>query len=285
MKGSLQTVRTFIVGTIIGIVAMIPGLSGAVLAVCLGVYERLIADLADLRHKLKEDFAFILLIGIGILVGTFIVSFGLEYVLENYEAVAYLFFTGLIIGQFPSLLKQTDRTKPVTKTNILALVIGLCIMVVMGALIAAEESEIVFDHDLTAYLCMIGIGFVFAISHLVPGISGTTIMVVLGVMTTLTTAITDLDIAFLIPICFGLLLGVLSFAKVVHHSIVNHRNTTYSLVIGLTVGSIGVMLLYVYNEVGGWEDIALGILFFFVGILVSMALSKLGKEPLPETSV
>jgi len=285
MKGSLQTVRTFIVGTIIGIVAMVPGLSGAVLAVCLGVYERLIADLADLRHKLKEDFVFILLIGIGILAGTFIVSFGLEYVLENYEAVAYLFFTGLIIGQFPSLLKQTDRTKPVTKTNILALVIGLCIMVVMGALIAAEESEVVFDHDLMAYLCMIGIGFVFAISHLVPGISGTTIMVVLGVMTTLTTAITNLDIAFLIPICLGLLLGVLSFAKVVHHSIVNHRNTTYSLVIGLTIGSIGVMLLYVYNEVGGWEDIALGVLFFFVGILVSMALSKLGKEPLPETSV
>jgi Predicted membrane protein len=285
MKGSLQTVRTFIVGTIIGIVAMVPGLSGAVLAVCLGVYERLIADLADLRHKLKEDFVFILLIGIGILAGTFIVSFGLEYVLENYEAVAYLFFTGLIIGQFPSLLKQTDRTKPVTKTNILALVIGLCIMVVMGALIAAEESEVVFDHDLMAYLCMIGIGFIFAISHLVPGISGTTIMVVLGVMTTLTTAITNLDIAFLIPICLGLLLGVLSFAKVVHHSIVNHRNTTYSLVIGLTIGSIGVMLLYVYNEVGGWEDIALGVLFFFVGILVSMALSKLGKEPLPETSV
>ena len=285
MSSSLQTVRTFIIGTIIGIVAMIPGLSGAVLAVCLGVYERLIADLADLRHKLKEDFHFILLIVVGILVGTFIVSFGLDYVLENYEAIAYLFFTGLIIGQLPSLLKQTDRTKPVTKANILALAIGLGVMVVMGILIVLEDpQQAVFDHNFAAYICMIGIGFVFAISHLIPGISGTTIMAVLGVLTVLTSAIKDLDFAFLIPLCFGLLLGVLVFAKIVHRAITNHRNTTYSVVIGLTIGSIGVMLLYVYPEIGGWEDIALGILFFFVGILVSVALSKLGKEPFPETS-
>jgi len=273
MGNAIQTVRLLVVGTIIGIASMLPGLSAAVLAVCLGVYERLIEDIADLRHKLMGDFRFILMIGCGLVLGTVIASFGLKFVIDNYAAIALVFFIGLIIGQLPSLVNQMDRTSPVTSGNAIAFAVALGIMILF--MVLEDSAERTFDHNLTSYICMIGIGAVFAISHLVPGISGTTVMIVLGVFTVLIDAVTEFDFAFLIPIIIGMVIGVLGFAKVVNYAIKAHRNTTYSMILGLTLGSIGVIVLKAAPEMDGIWDMALCVVFFFVGILVSIALSRL----------
>ena len=273
MGNSRQSVKLLIVGTIVGIASMVPGLSGAVLAVCLGIYERLIADLADLRNKIRKDLAFLVLVGCGMILGTFIVSFGLDYVIENYKAISFLFFVGLIVGQLPSLINQTDRSKPVTQSNILALVVGLIVMAII-ALIGGYQNEIIFDHNIFSCICMVAIGAIFAISHLVPGISGTTVLLALGVLTALTNAITELDFIFLIPILLGLVIGVLSFAKIVHRSITNHRNSTYFLILGLVLGSIAIIVSDAITIIAGWEEVVLGFVFFLFGILVSLGLSK-----------
>ena len=272
----MQSVRTLMVGIIVGIASMVPGLSGAVLAVCLGIYERLIADIADIRHKLRTDIVFLVIAATGMILGTFVVSFGLKYVMENHIAVSSLLFVGLIIGQLPSLFRQTDRSKEVTKTNILALILGLGIMVAL--MFAGTADDIVLDRGIVSLLLIVAIGAIFAMSHLLPGISGTTVMIVMGTFTALITAFTTLDMTFIIPLCIGFLIGALGFSKVVNHALNNFHNSTYSLIIGLTIGSMAVIMIQnVLPNLFGWSEVVFGIVFFFVGIIISIALSRLGE--------
>ena len=272
----MQSVRILIVSVIVGIASMVPGLSGAVLAVCLGIYERLVADIADIRHKLRKDIVFIVIVGSGMILGTFIASFGLKYILDNHVAISSLLFLGLIVGQIPSLFRQTDRTKEVTKTDILALIIGLAIMACF--LFAGKSEDIVLDRGIISIILIIAIGAIFAMSHLLPGISGTTVMMVLGTMTALMTALTEMDLSFIIPLGVGFLLGALAFSKVVNRALTSFRNPTYSLIIGLTFGSMtALMIQYILPNISGMNDVILGVIFFFVGIVISIALSRLGE--------
>ncbi|MBR5999363.1 MAG: DUF368 domain-containing protein, partial [Candidatus Methanomethylophilaceae archaeon] len=82
MANVLKSVRDIIVGTVIGITAMLPGISGATMAVAFGIYERLIRDLADLRTYLVKDLKFIILLAVGLVLGTFLAAKVLEDVLD-----------------------------------------------------------------------------------------------------------------------------------------------------------------------------------------------------------
>jgi len=284
MESALSSVKKFFIGMLVGIVSTVPGVSGAVLAVVFGIYERLVEDIADIRHKLREDFAFLMIVGIGLVIGIIISFKGLDWILENYLVASMMLFTGMILGQLPELWKFTlPETKP-SATNILAFVIGIAIMIVFLIIAMYETEGIVLEHDLTSGMYMIIIGIIFSISHLAPGISGATVLLAMGLYPALIDTISGFDVYLMVPLLIGILIGLIGFAKVVHYALTRYRKSTYMLIFGLTIGSLLVIGREVVIAEPGITDIALGIAALVAGILISIWFSRLGRKSSKESS-
>ncbi|MCL2296430.1 MAG: DUF368 domain-containing protein, partial [Methanomassiliicoccaceae archaeon] len=160
MESPLSALKKFIIGALVGVVSTVPGVSGAVLAVCFGIYERLIADVADIYHKIREDFAFLLMVGLGIAFGILVSFKGLDWILENYLVASMMLFTGMILGQLPELWKFTEPAVSPSKTNILAFIVGIAIMCLFLALSMQKSEEIVLTHDMMSCIYMLIVGVI-----------------------------------------------------------------------------------------------------------------------------
>lgn len=272
----MLSVKKFLIGTLIGIASMVPGVSGAVLAVCFGVYERAVAVLADLRHKLREEFSFIALLALGIVFGMFLVASGLDFLFEQYRFISILLFTGLIIGQYPELWRHTEPAVKPSATNIVCLVIGFLIM--CSFLFMGETQDKVLTHDTMSYFYMMIVGIFLAISKISPGISGSTILMAVGLMVPLTRAMATFDIKLLIPLGIGMIIGLVLFSKVVNYALNNYRISSYMMIFGLTLGSTIVMLSTSIEHYAGSMDLLTGATALIIGIVISIIFTKLGRK-------
>lgn len=270
------------IGIIIGIAAMLPGISGAVLAVLFGIYERLVRDLAKLHYYIKADFWFIILFLIGGIVGTVISAKLLNEAMDRYPAECLMFFVGLIAGQIPALYKLTATSsceKPAAH-NMLAFIIGI---IAMGSMIAVDLLEISSGdvellHDSYGYAVMFVIGVVVAISALVPGISHSTILIVFGLFAAFTAAVGDVDVAFIGCMMLGILAGALLFSKVIHYALDHHHRTMMFLILGLTIGSLAALLFTSADKVDGLMHILACICTLAVGLAVSIWSMKMSHK-------
>ena len=126
-----ESARNVIVGVIVGVFMILPGASGATMAVLFGVYERLIRDISKLREFLIKDFFWLLTLGIGGIIGVIACSKGLDMLIQDHKIPLMLFFAVLIFVQLPDIWKQSDDGQKLTETNILAIIAGLAIMMVV----------------------------------------------------------------------------------------------------------------------------------------------------------
>lgn len=280
----MRSVKDVLVGALVGIVSMLPGASGATIAVIFGIYERLVSDLADLRHRLLKDVRFILLIGIGIVLGMLICAFGLEFLIDNYEIPTMFFFAALIVSQIPDIKKLGDDGEPLTKYNILAFIVGLAIMVSFLFIDSGESADL---EGTSGIILMVLIGVIFAVSKLAPGVSGSTILLALGFYEPFMHAMTDLDMHMLIPVGIGLIVGVLGFSKVIDHFMHNNRKSTYIMILGLTAGSVITVTADAIMMMDGTDMILFSVVGIILGLVLGILLSKVAytyaKETIPSS--
>lgn len=281
MESRAKAVKEVIVGTLVGIAAMLPGISGAVICVCFGIYERLVRDIAKLRYWLRADFWFILYLAIGVLIGTLVSAKILSGAMEAYPTESLFLFVGLIAGQIPAVYYMTgpkENGKP-TNVNIIVFVIGLIIMASMLAVdLMGNSRDVEIGHSLTDMLIMFAVGLVVAVSALVPGISHSTVLIVFGLFTAFTNAISDLDFALLLPLVAGVVVGALLFSKVVHYALEKHHRTTSFLILGLTVGSLFTLCISSAMDVDGAVHAVGGAVTFVIGVFVSIWFMKKSAE-------
>ncbi|MDR0791061.1 MAG: DUF368 domain-containing protein [Methanomassiliicoccaceae archaeon] len=269
--------KNFLIGILLGAATWIPGISGGVVAILFGVYERLIDDVNNLRAKIREEAGFLLTLGIGVAIGLLIIVYIVDYMMSVYLMATMLFFVGLIVGQLPDLLKITKRGEPTKAKHIVWLALGLAVMIVL--LIAERQfgddsgKSAIMDSGLMVGIALSFIaGSIFAVSKIVPGISGSTVLLVLGLYVWMNTIIKELNLVYLLPFAVGFVIAVFLFAKVMWHIIENHHHALDYFVIGLTVGSMIVILAM--TDVGGLNDILIGCVAAAAGILISLTFSK-----------
>ena len=276
MKSAYTAVKNFCVFVVIGIGSMLPGLSGATLAVVFGVYERLIRDLAKLRTYLVKDIKFLLLVVAGFALGTLICAKLLNQALEDYPIECLMFFIGLIAGQIPMLARtvnqdaKTERKGLYGRDCTIAFAVGLAVtlsMIVLDAVGQVGEAHV--EHNAMGVIIMIVVGVIFAISAILPGLSHSTVLLVLGLMSTFTAAISDLDFFLLAPILLGLVIGALGFSKVIHAALENHHLVTMMCILGLTLGSLGVIAWYVIKDFV-LTDFLIGCVCLAAGLFLSL---------------
>ena len=268
-----QAVKDLMVGVLMGAVSFLPGASGSTIAVIFRVYERLVADIADIKNKLLKDLWFVVPIGAGILLGMLLCAKGLEVLLEDFRVPMMFLFVALIATQIPDIKSMGDDGEKLTLGNIIAFIVGFAIMMVF--MVVGWNAPI--DEENPGFVIMILVGVIYAMSMLSPGISGSTVLLALGFFTAFDKAIShpthNLDL--ILPIALGLLIGGLAFAKVIDYFMRNHRKSTYAVILGLTVGSALTVLINGLKDLSGTEMIIQSIICALIGAVLGLGLNRL----------
>lgn len=261
----MKFILNIIYGAIVGVANIIPGVSGGTMAVILNIYDKLLSAFTGLRKNFKKSFMYLLPIGIGAVAGIFMFSKLLKFLLENYPIPTNFFFLGLIIGGIPLVFKKATETK-FKAVSIIPFIIFLVAMIVL-AFVNTENTGIITTLDLGTYIYILIGSAVSAMCMIIPGVSGSMIMMILGLYTTVLTAVSKLDILMLIPVGIGVVIGIVCGAKLIDICIKRFPQATFFAIMGLMIGS----LLSIYNNSGFEFNIQgiIAIITLIIGFFVS----------------
>jgi len=257
-------------GILVGIGFITPGLSGGVLAVVFGLYERLMRWLGNLKEQFLKNLLFFLPVGIGGVIGVVAFSAAVDWAFENYRVQAIWLFIGFIVGTFPSLLKTAGKEgRKSWHWLLLALAaVGMFfLMRWMETIRSMEVAPSFFSWLLSGAL--IGLGVV------VPGMSPSNFLIYLGLYEKMTAGISRLDLGVMIPLALGGLVCVLLFAKLVSWLFKKAYAFMYHLILGVVVGSTAAIIP---SGARGLGVIAACALLFLVGAAISYGLAKLDEK-------
>lgn len=229
-----------IFGALIGIANIIPGFSGGTMAVILGMYDKIISAISNIKNDFKNSLKILIPIGVGAVLG--IVGFAkiIEFLLEKFPIATNFVFTGLIIGSFSMIIKKTTAKRR-NLSGIVAFLAGIVLMILMQLANVAENSAIT-QLDIASFIKIFTASLISAGAMIVPGLSGSFLLLLFGVYTTILTAISSMNILILMTVGIGCLFGILIFAKIIDKLFKSCKNETYMAILGLMVGSIWSIL-------------------------------------------
>ena len=163
--------KSFVVG--LGIIFPI---SASYLAIGLGLYKRILDDINDLKTSIKKDFKFLLSVAIGIVFSALVSCLLVNFTLKRFPVATLLCFTGLIVGGIPELFKKTNRKYKVG--NFIWMIAGICLLV--GISFLKTSGDVVLATNAIGLLKIFGAGALAAGTMMIPGVSGSAILVIIG---------------------------------------------------------------------------------------------------------
>lgn len=233
----MKTIKNFIKGMIIGISILVPGVSGGTMAIILGIYEDLIHALSSFFENWKKHSILLLEIVLGGLLSIKLFSYYMEKLLIKQPYLMHFLFMGIIIGGTPSLYRKYIDSGKKRSSDYLFLLLGL-ILVLSLSFISVTSTPTIISLTFRDLLFIYLIGIIIALALVLPGISGSLLLMTVGMYSTTINAINTLNIIFLIPLVLGIVTGILTGSRVIERLIRSYPGRTYMLIIGFVIGSI-----------------------------------------------
>lgn len=273
----MKNLITAIKGIALGMAFVIPGFSGGTMAVILKIYDKLLDAISLSIEKLKKNIFFLLFLGIGMAVGVFLTSVCLSLLFQYHPVPTSLTLVGIVVGSLPMIWKECTSEHKFKPVNIIPFLIAFALMVVMFFLEKADMTELSAQTEFSVALAVklaIG-GFVAAISMVVPGISGSLMLTIMGMYETSIAAVKDLNFALIAPIGIGAVIGVLSGAKIISVLLKKFKQGTYSVIIGLIVGSL---LTIFPSDFEFNADGIIGIVLCIIGFIIPIFFDRMSSK-------
>lgn len=276
MKNSLILL---IKGFLIGVAKIIPGVSGAMLAISFGIYDKAINAINYFFHDIKKNVKFLIPIGIGVFLAIVLTSKIVLISLDKYFLPTMLLFIGLITGGIPMIFKKVEYNY--TKKNILIAVI-IFLLIISIPLIKPNSDVIVFNLSISSFILLILIGMIDAFTMVVPGISGTAIMMIIGCYEPLMQVFSNLsdfsliltNLYILFPFGIGVLFGIIITVKLISYLFKHYEIKTFFAIIGFVISSVFLLLIKTFNGNYNLQQILVGLLLFIVGYYLSLNFDK-----------
>lgn len=256
----LKSLFVFFKGLFIGGTMMVPGVSGGSMAMILGIYDRLISSIASFRKSPKKNALFLIKFCIGAVIGiALFAKFVITPLLHTFELPVSYFFLGTVAGGVPMIYK----TAGVKKLNysaicypIIGIILVLLIAIIPEGLFAPVEAFSIWN----VLLQILG-GFIIAVALILPGISVSQMLLMLGLFEPLMSAIDSFKLLPFLPLGIGILVGSLVCAKFMERAMEKFPQPTYLIVFGFLLGSLPELFP---GFPVGW-DIAICVLTFVLG--------------------
>ncbi len=273
----MKNIITVLKGAALGMAFVIPGFSGGTMAVILKIYDQLLNAISLSIAKLKKNIFFLIFLGIGMVAGVFATAVGLSWLFDNHPVPTSLALTGIVVGSLPAIWKECTSEKKFNPVNIIPFVLAFAVMVVMFFFENAEMAEKAAQTEFSPALAvkLAAGGFVAAVSMVIPGLSGSLMLTIMGMYETTIGAVKDLNFALIIPVGVGAVIGILSGAKIISVLLRKFRQGTYAVIIGLIVGSL--LTIFPSDFRADAEGIT-GIVLAVIGFIIPILFEKLPAD-------
>lgn len=275
-------------GMVIGLANIIPGVSGGTMMVSMGIYDKLIMLLTHFIKKFKEAVKLLIPLAIGMLLAIAVLSKVITKMFEQIPLQTTLLFIGLIIGGLPVIFKRV-KGKKVGVPQVIAFAVFFVMVIGLAMIGEGESASADITLNFMNIVMLVVVGIIAAASMVIPGISGSMIMMILGYYTVIIGTISGfidalkaMDMAaimsacgVLIPFGIGVLVGVVAVAKLIEFVLSKYEQTAFWGIIGLIVASPFAILIMMGSVTINFVNVITGILMLAVGFVVAM---KLGGE-------
>ena len=258
-------------GMMMGASDVVPGVSGGTIAVVLGIYDQLIEAVNGFFSKeWKKHLGFLIPLGIGVLAAIFLLAGVIEYLFEHYPGPTQFTFLGLIIGVLPYLLHKSEAKYKFKVNHFFLLFIGIAIVASM-LFFRSDTTAPITDITLATYGFLFLAGFIASAAMILPGISGSFLLLIIGVYGTVINAISEFKIDIIAVVGLGIAMGILVMSKVIHYFLEHYTTATFAVIIGLVTGSIFVIFPGWPTTTGG---VIISIVTFALGLFVAFLLGR-----------
>lgn len=271
-------------GMLIGLANIIPGVSGGTMMVSMGVYEKIIGVVNNLFKDIKKSILTLAPLGIGMLLGVAGFSFLIPWCLEVYPFPTSFCFIGLILGGVPAIIKPAKESlhkegKSISLAHIIAFVFFFALAVGMAAMNETQTSSASFELSVGFMIAIFFVGVVAAATMVIPGVSGSLVLMILGFYEGLMSSISGFIsavfawdwtliwyyVGVLAPFGIGVIVGIFAVAKLIEFLFAKFPSVTYSGILGLIVASpIAIVIKMGRNNINA-VTIILGIVLFAIG--------------------
>jgi len=281
----MQTLIDFIKGVIIGVANVIPGVSGGTLAISMGIYNELIDAVSNFLTMPLKSIKMVWKYAIGIVIGIIFSVFVVSYLFEIIPVMSSMLFIGLIIGTIPETMQKIDKISLKSKD-----ILAMCIIFIAVMILGLCEGNITLSESSLSnnYFVLLGLGVIIAISIVVPGVSGSAILMALGCYTGLMKIVKDtlkhvmifnIMQAFnsgklLIFVGIGVAIGIFLSAKIIQNLMKKYPNAVNCGILVFMISTPLLVLLKLEYSKTTLARTIFSILMLIIGCTLAKKLSK-----------
>lgn len=258
-----MNIKLILKGFIVGLGKIIPGVSGSMLAITLGIYENILEAVTNFFNNPKKHSKLLVNFGIGVFLAIIFFSKLILFLLNNYYEPTMYLFLGLIVG---TLLPFTKELKWNIKRFIL-FIIFLSLTFIISFM--STTTNFIFTGSLLDYLYTSFLGIIDAFTSIVPGISGTAIFMLLGSYEYVLKILSNPFSLLFIIYGIGLILGIIIICYIMNYLLKHKRNETNIVIFAFMISSVGILLMGIKN----FFNIFM-LLMFIIGIIIGYIFDK-----------
>ena len=283
-RSTIGHLRIFFCGILMGIADAIPGISGGTIALLLGIYEELIGSISNFNFNLFKNLKnkgikycwikingnFLLSLISGVLLSLVSLVKIFSIIIEKYPLFIWSFFLGLILA---TLFVINRNIKKWDIANFILIFIFAFLTILLSIINPSISENINLFYIL---IC----GIIASSAMILPGISGSLILVILGVYTLIINALNNLEYNIILVFLIGCVIGIVSFSKIIKWLFHNYRDYTFSVMLGLVIGSIYTVWPWKKSFTDDLtnEYIFLSVIITIIGFAVIYTLEKISKK-------
>lgn len=253
-------------GFLIGMAKIIPGVSGAVLAISLGIYDKGIKAITNFFSDIKNNIRFLVPLGIGVGISFIVGSKIVMFLLNNYYVFTMFLFLGLIMGGIPSVYKNICRKR----SGYIIFIFALISVLLLDTL--SDNNIYVISNSYMDLLVFMISGLIDAFGTVIPGLSSTALLMLFGSYDIIMTAISEVNLFILTYYGIGMMVGLILVSYLMNYLFSKYKKKTYSLVLGLVIGSMIILFGRVIGNISNIYELMICLLLLFLGIYVGKKL-------------
>lgn len=282
----MNTMKDILRGVMIGISNIIPGVSGGTMMVSMGIYDKIISSITDLPKHFIRSFKTLLPYGIGMGIGIVGLSFFIEQLFTRFPLETAMAFVGLIFGGIPMMMKKV-KSKQKDFFGIFLLLLFFVLILGMGFLgdnHINRSIELSFTQGVIIFL----VGIIAAATMVVPGVSGSMILLLLGYYNPILSlvnqtvkAMISFDMQLIIqnglilaPFVLGVIIGIFAVVKLIEYLLSKYEQRTYYAILGLILASPFVVLKEIGISTIQASSVLIGAVTFTIGFAMAFYLGK-----------